>query len=293
MNRYPVWKYVLVVLAVVFGFIYTLPNFFGESPAVQVSSVKATLKVDLKTLERAEATLKTAGIANNGIFLDANGVKARLNDTDTQLKAKDILEKEFNPDATDPQYVVALNLLSSSPQWLTNLHALPMYLGLDLRGGVHFLLQVDMKGALTKRLDSTAADLRSLMRDKNIRHGGINREGERIVVRFRDEDTRDKARGILQSNQPDLLLADQGEGTDLRNHSTRPSDAALKCILAMVLPPAESIAACNSGRFWPSLSGFCAVPQTGTSMMRAMRASRSALATTISFSKITGIRRAW
>ena len=229
MNRYPVWKYVLVVLAVVFGFIYTLPNFFGESPAVQVSSVKATLKVDLKTLERAEATLKTAGIANNGIFLDANGVKARLNDTDTQLKAKDILEKEFNPDATDPQYVVALNLLSSSPQWLTNLHALPMYLGLDLRGGVHFLLQVDMKGALTKRLDSTAADLRSLMRDKNIRHGGINREGERIVVRFRDEDTRDKARGILQSNQPDLLLADQGEGTDLRITATL-KPAALKKI---------------------------------------------------------------
>ena len=194
MNRYPVWKYVIIVLALVFGFIYTLPNFFGESPAVQVSSGKATLKVDLKTLERAETTLKAAGIENNGIFLDVNGVKVRLADTDTQLKAKDILEKQFNPDASDPQYVVALNLLSSSPQWLTNLHALPMYLGLDLRGGVHFLLQVDMKGALTKRLDSTAADLRSLMRDKNIRHGGISRSGQTIDIRVRDEATRTAAR---------------------------------------------------------------------------------------------------
>ena len=109
---------------------------------------------------------------------------------------------QFNPDATEPQYVVALNLLSSSPQWLTRLGALPMYLGLDLRGGVHFLLQVDMKGALTKRLDATSADLRSLLRDKNVRHGGVNREGERIVIRFRDEETRSKARIALEDNQP-------------------------------------------------------------------------------------------
>ena len=220
MNRYPLWKYVIVAFALLTGFVYTLPNFFGESPAVQVSSAKATLKTDLKTLERAEAALKAAGVENTGIFLDTNGVKARLKDTDTQLKAKDILEKQFNPDASDPQYVVALNLLSSSPQWLTRLHALPMYLGLDLRGGVHFLLQVDMKGAVTKRLDSMSADLRSLMRDKNIRHGGINREGERISIRFRDEDTRTKARYILEDNQPDLFLADQGEGSDLRINAT-------------------------------------------------------------------------
>ena len=158
MNRYPLWKYVIVAFALMIGFIYTLPNFFGESPAVQVSSAKATIKVDLKTLERVEGSLKDAGIAHNGTFLDASGVKVRLNDTGTQLKAKDLLEKTFNPDATDPQYVVALNLLSSSPQWLTNLHALPMYLGLDLRGGVHFLLQIDMKGALTKRLDAIGAE---------------------------------------------------------------------------------------------------------------------------------------
>ena len=216
MNRYPLWKYIIVAFALVIGLIYTLPNFFGEAPAVQVSSTKATLKVDLKTLERVESSLKAAGVETNGTFLDANGVKVRLKDTDTQLKAKDLLEKQFNPDAKDAQYVVALNLLSSSPQWLTNLHALPMYLGLDLRGGVHFLLQVDMKGALTKRLDSMTADLRSLMRDKSIRHGGISREGERIVVRFRDVETRGKARIAVENSQPDLFLAEQGEGTDLK-----------------------------------------------------------------------------
>jgi preprotein translocase subunit SecD len=216
MNRYPLWKYITVAVALAIGFIYTLPNFFGESPAVQVSSAKATLKVDTKTLDRVESALKLASVETNGLFLDTNGVKVRLKDTDTQLKAKDLLEKHFNPDATDPQYVVALNLLSSSPRWLTNLYALPMYLGLDLRGGVHFLLQVDMKGALTKRLDSVSADLRTLLRDKNVRHGGIGREGERIVVRFRDSETRSKGRIALEDNQPDLLLADQGEGTDLK-----------------------------------------------------------------------------
>jgi preprotein translocase subunit SecD len=216
MNRYPLWKYVIVALAVLIGFIYTLPNFFGESPAVQVSSAKATLKTDIKTLERVESTLKTANVETNGLFLDTNGVKVRLKDTDTQLKAKDLLEKQFNPDATNPQYVIALNLLSSSPQWLTNLHALPMYLGLDLRGGVHFLLQVDMKGALTKRLDSIGADLRSLLRDKNVRHAGIGREGERVVIRFRDVETRSKGRSVLEDSQPDLLLVEQGEGSDLK-----------------------------------------------------------------------------
>lgn len=229
MNRYPLWKYVIVAFALVIGFIYTLPNFFGESPAVQVSSAKATVKVDLKTLERVEDILKTAGVETDGTFLDTSGVKVRLTDTDTQLKAKDLLEKQFNPDASDPTYVVALNLLSSSPKWLTKLGALPMYLGLDLRGGVHFLLQVDMKGALTKRLDSTSADLRTLMRDKSIRHGGISREGERVVIRFRDVETRSKARLTLEDLQPDLFLADQGEGTDLKLIATM-KPAAIKRI---------------------------------------------------------------
>ncbi|MDD2741036.1 MAG: protein translocase subunit SecD [Rhodocyclaceae bacterium] len=228
MNRYPLWKYIIIAIALVLGFVYTLPNFFGESPAVQVSSAKVTIKVDENTKGRVEEALKSAGITHDGIQLDFNGVKTRLKDTDTQLKAKDILEKAFNPDAKDPQYVVALNLLTASPQWLTSLNALPMYLGLDLRGGVHFLLQVDMKGALTKKLDSTSADLRTVMRDKNLRHGGVSREGDRLVVNFRDAETRDKARNAIADNQPDLLITDQGEGTELKLVATLKPQAQLK-----------------------------------------------------------------
>jgi len=225
MNRYPLWKYITVAVALVLGFIYTLPNFYGELPAVQVSSAKATLKTDATTQTKVEDVLKTAGIGHDGILLDSNGVKVRLKDEGTQLQAKDVLEKAFNPDASDPQYVVALNLLSASPQWLTSLHALPMYLGLDLRGGVHFLLQVDMQGALTKRLDSTAADLRTLLRDKNIRHAGLNREGERVIVKFREADVRDKARNAISDGQPDLVLTEQGDGSELRLVATLKPEA--------------------------------------------------------------------
>ena len=228
MNRYPLWKYITVALALVLGFVYTLPNFFGESPAVQVSSAKATLKVDQKTQNRVEEVLKSANITHDGVQLDYNGVKTRFKDTDTQLKAKDILEKAFNPDATDPQYVVALNLLAASPQWLTSLNALPMYLGLDLRGGVHFLLQVDMKGALTKRLDSTSADLRTVLRDKNLRHGGVNREGERIVIKFRDADTQNKARIAISDSQPDLQVVEAGDASEPRLIATLKPQAQQK-----------------------------------------------------------------
>ena len=148
MNRYPIWLYVTIAVAVVLGLLYTLPNFFGESPAVQVSSARATLKVDTATLGRVEEVLKKSNIPFTGVYLDAVGV--------TQLKAKDVIGQALNTDPQNPSYTVALNLLSSSPTWLTKLGALPMYLGLDLRGGVHFLLQVDMKGALTKRLDAFA-----------------------------------------------------------------------------------------------------------------------------------------
>lgn len=225
MNRYPLWKYILVAVALVFGFIYTLPNFYGESPAVQVSSAKVTLKIDEGTRARVESALQAASIIHDGIQLDTVGVKARFKDTDTQLKAKDILERAFNPDPADPQYVIALNLLSASPQWLTSLHALPMYLGLDLRGGVHFLLQVDMPGAITKRLDSTAADLRSLLRDKNVRHAGISRDGERIVIRFRDAETRAAGQKTLASSHDDLALAEVGQGDDLRLIATLKPEA--------------------------------------------------------------------
>lgn len=214
MNRYPLWKYIVVAVALVIGVLYTLPNFFGETPAVQVSPIRATLKSDDKLLQQVSAALDKNGISSAGAFLDTNGVKVRLPDTDTQLKARDVLEHAFNPKADNAQYVVALNLLSASPKWLTAIHALPMYLGLDLRGGVHFLLQVDLQGALTKRIDATAADIRTLLRDKNIRHAGISREDQRVVIRFRETDYRNQARAALLDGQPDLSFTEQNVGGD-------------------------------------------------------------------------------
>ncbi|MCO5109090.1 MAG: protein translocase subunit SecD [Burkholderiaceae bacterium] len=226
MNRYPLWKYAIIAIALVFGLLYTLPNFFGEAPAVQVSSGKATLKVESAMLGRVEAALKDAGIANTGLFFDGNSVKARFRDTDTQLRAKDVLVKALNPDPADPSWIVALNLLSNSPNWLTSLRALPMYLGLDLRGGVHFLLQVDMKQALSKRIDGTVGDLRTLMRDRNLRHAGIVRAGDAIEIRFRDAETRERARAAIADTIPDLALVDSTEGADLKLVATFRPQAA-------------------------------------------------------------------
>ncbi|HLQ02727.1 MAG TPA: protein translocase subunit SecD [Burkholderiales bacterium] len=214
MNRYSLWVYVTVAVALALGALYTLPNFFGEAPAVQVSPARATLKVDNAVLGRVEEALKKAGIQPTGVFLDPASVKVRLADTDTQLKAKDLIDQALNPDAANPSYTVALNLLPNSPRWLSALR--PMYLGLDLRGGVHFLLQVDMRAALAKRAEGLAGDVRSQLRDKNVRHAGIAREGNNIVIRFREPETRDKARTILAEQLPDLQLADAGAGGDLR-----------------------------------------------------------------------------
>jgi len=227
MNRYPVWKYAILAIAMVFGLLYTLPNFFGEAPAIQVSSGKATVKLEPSMLGRVEDSLRAAGIEATGFFYDANSVKARFRDTDTQLRAKDVVSSALNPDPSDPTWIVALNLLSNSPQWLTSIGALPMYLGLDLRGGVHFLLQVDMKEALTKRMDATANDLRTLMRDRNVRHAGITRVGDGIEVRFRDEDMRGRARIAIGDTVPDLAMTDAGQGEELRLIATfRPEAAA-------------------------------------------------------------------
>ena len=215
MNRYPLWVYVTIAVALVLGLLYTLPNFFGEAPAVQVSSARATLKVDSAVLGRVEDALKKAGIQPTGILRDLASIKVRLADTDTQLQAKDLIDRELNPDAASPSYTVALNLQPNSPRWLAAV-ALPMYLGLDLRGGVHFLLQVDLPAALAKRAESLAGDVRSQLRDKNVRHAGIVREVNNVVIRFRDAETRDKARTIIAEQLPDLQLADAGSGSELR-----------------------------------------------------------------------------
>ena len=216
MNRYPVWKYAILVVALLIAVLYTLPNFFGEAPAVQVSSSKSSTKIDGTTVARVEQALKDAKVVADAVTLDGASIKARFNDTDTQLRAKDAIQKALSPETGDSSYIVALNLLSRSPAWLTALHAAPMYLGLDLRGGVHFMLQVDMQAALTKKAESLAGDLRLTMREKNIRHSGINRTAQTIEVRFRDSQTLAAAKNLIQDQFPDLQTTDAPEGTEYR-----------------------------------------------------------------------------
>ena len=226
MNRYPAWKYALIVVVLLIAALYTLPNFFGEAPAVQVSSSKSTAKVDTATLAKVEQALKGAGIAANAITLEGGSIKARFGDTDTQLKAKEAVQKALTPDAADPSYVVALNLLSRSPAWLTALNANPMYLGLDLRGGVHFMLQVDMQAALTKRAESLAGDIRVSLREKNIRHSGIARNGQAIEIRFRDAATLTSAKNLIQDQIPDLQMVEAPDGAEYKLTATIKPEAA-------------------------------------------------------------------
>jgi preprotein translocase subunit SecD len=211
MNRYSNWVYIVVAVALLIGTLYTLPNFYGEIPAVHVSPSKASLKADTALLGRVEESLKKANIAHEGILVDATSVKARFADTDTQLKAKDVLQSQLGDG-----HVVALSLLSRSPAWLSSIGALPMYLGLDLRGGVHFLMQVDMRAALTRKADGTAGDIRSLLRDKRIPHAGVSREGQNVQVRFRDKETRDKAVIEIEKMTADLLLRPLDDGAEPR-----------------------------------------------------------------------------
>lgn len=213
MNRYPLWKYILIVVVLAIAAIYTLPNFYGESPAVQVSPGKATTKVTENTLKSVEDALKAAKIEPNGVFYEQgaqqNSIRVRFAPTegDLQLRSRDIIEKLLNPDPADPAYVVALNLVPNTPQWLLSLNALPMYLGLDLRGGVHFLLAVDMKAAVTKRIESASGEVRTVLRDKKIRHSGIQRVGDTLEITFRTAEDEDNALDVLRNRQTDLTFA--------------------------------------------------------------------------------------
>jgi len=210
MNRYPLWKNLLILVVLGIGFIYTLPNFYGESPAVQVMPLRNHLKADTELLARVEQVLRDAQLTPEATSLDASGVKARFADTDSQLKAKDLLHAALGED-----YVVALNLLSRSPEWLARLNALPMYLGLDLRGGVHFLMQVDMKAALDKALEADAGDIRSTLREARIAYSGVSREGNAIVIRFRDAEARGRGEVELKQRFGGLQFASKEVGNEL------------------------------------------------------------------------------
>ncbi len=220
MNQYPLWKYLLILAVLLAGLVYTLPNFYGESPAVQVSPLRASLKADAGLLERVGKILNTASLFPELIELDGNSVKARFADTDMQLKAKDVLQNQLGED-----YVAALNLLSRSPHWLSKLNALPMYLGLDLRGGVHFLMQVDMNAALNKALEAATGDIRSAMREQNIPYSGVSRDGNVLIVKFRDAEARKVGEAEIKQRFTDYLLNDIDEGSEYKLRITLKPEA--------------------------------------------------------------------
>lgn len=227
MNRYPVWKYAIIVIALIVSALAALPNFFGHDSAVQVSSGRSGVRIDAQTLTLVQAALTTAGLPADAVTLEGESIKARFQDANTQLKAKDVLQKALNRDESNPGYVVALNLLSRSPAWLTALHASPMYLGLDLRGGVHFMLQVDMPAALTQKVESLSGDIRSVLREKNIRHSGIVRNGQEIDIRFKDATTAQEALRLIQDQFPDLLALQSADGAEFKLQATLKPAAAV------------------------------------------------------------------
>jgi preprotein translocase subunit SecD len=220
MNRYPLWKYILILVTVLLGLLYTAPNYFVDSPALQVTTGKATVRVNSDTVAAVTQALKRDGVPSNNVSLEGSGdttaVRARFETTDAQFKAKSALERDLNRDPTDPDYIVTVNLAKNTPAWMQKLGAKAMNLGLDLRGGVHFLLQVDAKATLETRVKGIQAAVRSQLRDQNVRHAGIERVGDRIEIRFRDAETRAKARSVLASQSQDLAFAETADGTDLK-----------------------------------------------------------------------------
>jgi len=218
MNRYSLWKYVVLVTAVLLGSLYTLPNFFGEAPAVQVSPARASVKLDLGTQTKVEEALKVANLSPSLVTLEPLSLKLRFESTDQQIKAKDAVQHALNPEADNPSFVVALNLIPRTPAWLASIKAAPMYLGLDLRGGVHFMLQVDMQAALTKKAESLSGDLRSALREKNLRHSGISREQQDINIAFSDKETAEAAQKLMREQFADLLtnITPSNDGVVLR-----------------------------------------------------------------------------
>jgi preprotein translocase subunit SecD len=209
MNKYPIWKYAIIALALVVSLLYAAPNLFGEAPAVQVTGARSANKVEAPLRDTLEAALKAAGVTPVSTELNAGLLRFRFANEDVQIRARDIIQK-----AVPGGYVVALNLVPNTPKWLQAIGAKPMYLGLDLRGGVHFLLQVDMNAAKNKSVERYLGDIRSLLRDKKVYYAGIARDGERITVRFREPEQRAQALKLISSDMPDLVVREQEGATE-------------------------------------------------------------------------------
>ena len=234
MNRYPLWKYILILVAVMLGLLYTSPNYFVDSPALQITTGKATVRVNSDTVTQVADTLKRDGVPAEQVSLegagDTSAVLARFNSTDAQFKAKLALERDLNRDQADPDYTVTVNLVKNTPVWMQKLGAKAMNLGLDLRGGVHFLLQVDGKAVQETRIKGIQAAARSQLRDQNVRHAGIDRVGNNIEIKFRDADTRAKARSVLANQNSDLVFTEAADGTDLKLVVTMKPDALQRVV---------------------------------------------------------------
>ncbi len=199
-NRYAPWRYVLLILIIAIGAIYATPNLYGEDPALQIAH-RVNL-ADQRELDNIKSLLETEGIEYRSIELNGNNVLVRFASEDAQLKAATLVREALY--ATDRRYSIALNLAPATPEWLTSLSALPMYLGLDLRGGVHFLMEVDMESAIEKSLNRAAGEMRSFMREEKIRYKAVQASSRKVAIRFTSAETRDAARLLLENEYRDF-----------------------------------------------------------------------------------------
>lgn len=204
MNRYPLWKYLLIVFTIAVAAVYSLPNLFGETPAVQVSTNRQAIIINEQTQFKVDAALKNAGIQTDGMFVVDNSLKVRFKDTETQLKARDVIENTLGEG-----YITALNLLADSPEWMAKIKANPMFLGLDLRGGVHFTMQVDMKAAMQKTFERYSGDIRRELRREKIRSGTVRQAGNSLVP-LQDAGDVQKALPQLRKLFPEATLNSDG-----------------------------------------------------------------------------------
>ncbi|QTP60432.1 protein translocase subunit SecD [Billgrantia antri] len=207
LNRYPLWKYLLILIVLLVGLLYSLPNLYPEDPAVQISSDQGDSTLDETQLERVQQSLRDAGIDIKAIERDTTSVLIRLDDPDHQLRTRDLVAEQLGDD-----FVVALNLAESTPAWLQSLAASPMTLGLDLRGGVHFLLEVDMEAAVQQRLEVNASAMREQLRSERLRYRGTDIDDRALTITFASEEDRDSARRLISREFRDFEYRSEQDG---------------------------------------------------------------------------------
>lgn len=207
MNRYPLWKYLVILATLALGIIYTIPNFFGDAPAVQISPAKTTVKLTGETQKTVEELLRSQQFEYSHPVRDQKSLRLRFEDTDTQIQARDLISRALNSDAADPAFVVSLNLVSRTPSLLAGLGALPMYLGLDLRGGIHLTMQVDMEAALQTQMESVRSDMRNTFRKERLRYvGGVKRSGLVSTALFNTRADAEQAAKLMQGKSNDFAV---------------------------------------------------------------------------------------